>query len=63
MSTVTHLEQFRGLNRFTFAERPNDKSLDGAAKLRELWSDALATVAIVTLASVVVFEALRVVLW
>jgi hypothetical protein len=62
MSTVTHLE-LRGLNQFTFANRANDKASDEAAKFRELWSDALATVAVVTLASVVIFETLRVLLW
>jgi hypothetical protein len=63
MSTVTHLEQYRGLNRFNVAGRPDNKSLDEGAKLRELWSDAVATVAVVGLASVVVFETLRVLLW
>jgi hypothetical protein len=58
MSTVTHLEQFRSLNQFQHAER-----VDAATKLRELWADSLATVAVVALASIVVFETLRVLLW
>jgi hypothetical protein len=62
MSTVTHLEQFRGLS-LMFADRPNHKSSDEGAELRELWSDSLATVAVVVLASVVVFEMLRVLMW
>jgi len=63
MSTVTHLEQFRGLNQFGRRSGLNEKLTDQNAKLRELWSDGLATLAVVTLASVVVFEALRVFLW
>ncbi|HEV3340764.1 MAG TPA: hypothetical protein VG125_10425 [Pirellulales bacterium] len=63
MSTVTHLEQFRGLSQFGRRSGLNEKLGDQNAKLRELWSDGLATVAVVTLASVVVFETLRVFLW
>ncbi|HWB13887.1 MAG TPA: hypothetical protein VG826_31965 [Pirellulales bacterium] len=63
MSTVTHLEQFRGLSRFELSRRPDGQPVDEGAKLRELWSDSLATVAAVTLASILVFETLRIVLW
>jgi hypothetical protein len=62
MSTVTHLEQFRSLS-FELSRRPGAKTLDQGAKLRELWSDSLATVAAVTLASIVVFETLKIALW
>jgi hypothetical protein len=53
MSTVTHLQQFRKLRRF---EQPSP--LDPAGKLRELWNDSLATVAVVVLASIVIFQTL-----
>jgi hypothetical protein len=54
MTTVTHLEQFRLHN------RPLELSqLDTRASLRALWGDAVATVAIVVLASTLIFEALR----
>lgn len=63
MSTVTHLEQFRGLNRFELTRRNNGEPQDAGGKLRELWSDGVATVAVVSLASAVVFEMLKVLLW
>ena len=57
MSTVTHLEQFRrqfGSDTPPRAFPKND--------LRMLWADSLATMSIVTLASVFLYEALRIVL-
>ncbi|HVX10508.1 MAG TPA: hypothetical protein VHC22_04970 [Pirellulales bacterium] len=57
MSTVTHLEQFRLQQQV----RPVSRG-DSKAALRALWGDAVATVAIVALASTLVFEVLRVLL-
>jgi hypothetical protein len=57
MSTVTHLEQFRrtfGTDRPTQPFPKND--------LRLLWADSLATMSIVTLVSIFVYEAMRIVL-
>ncbi len=57
MTTVTHLEQFRLQQRVREASH-----VDSKAALRAMWGDAVATVAIVALASTLVFEALRLLL-
>lgn len=53
MSTVTYLERFRRLNRFE-----QRSPLDPATKLRELWGDSVAIVAVLVLVSVLVFQTL-----
>ncbi|HVA47956.1 MAG TPA: hypothetical protein VNH11_16420 [Pirellulales bacterium] len=55
MSTSTQLERY---SRHQNLHRTPRVAPD--ARLRELWADALATVAMVTLASTVVVEALRI---
>ena len=57
MSTIAQLQQFR---RQLHLDRPS--RVAPQTNLRELWADALATLAMVALASTLVFEALRIVL-
>ena len=57
MSTVTHIKQFRGQFASDTPPRAFPKS-----DLRLLWADSLAAMSMVTLASIFVYEALRIVL-
>lgn len=57
MTTTTQLAKFRRQHPF---EAPVNISLN--TTFRELWADGVATVATVTLFSVLVFEALRLVI-
>jgi hypothetical protein len=57
MSTIRELELFREQHR---TEQPPQSARENG--LGEMWSDALATLAIVTLASTIVFEAIRLLL-
>jgi hypothetical protein len=64
MSTVTELARFRNQNRAALAtKRAPLLSAGGRSDLRALWNDALSALAMVALASIVVFEALRIGPW
>ena len=56
MSTVTHLQRYR---------RASDLvprlPIAPDSRLRELWGDSLATIAVVSLAGISIFELLRIV--
>jgi hypothetical protein len=61
MSTVTQLDRFRRLHRTA----PTTKNVQQPPVARRsdlgaLWNDMLATLALVTLASIVVYEALKI---
>ncbi|HVC92910.1 MAG TPA: hypothetical protein VND64_04420 [Pirellulales bacterium] len=60
MSTVTELGRFRSQNRAVLSTKKG-QPLPAApgSDLRALWNDMLATLAMVALASIVVFEVLR----
>jgi hypothetical protein len=64
MSTVTELDLFRGRHHGVPTTRNVQRQpVNPGSDLRALWSDTLATLAIVSLVFIVVFEALRIAVW
>jgi hypothetical protein len=57
MSTVTQLKRYRSL-----VERDHSSQMAPNNRFRELWADSVATIAVVCLAAILTFEALRIVL-
>ena len=61
MSTVTELDRFRSHNRAVLmTKRAQPLPVAPGSDLRALWNDALAALAMVALASIVVFELLQI---
>jgi len=64
MSTATELDLFQRRHRAVLTTKKVQPSpVAPGSDLRVLWSDTLAILAIVSLASIVEFEALRIALW
>jgi hypothetical protein len=57
MSTVTQLKRYRGL-----VERDLSSQMAPNNRFRELWADSVATMSVVCLAAILIFETLRIVL-